>query len=133
MTGSDDERRQAETDDPNEFVDPGTAAEPDDPGKAAEPDEADFVKDLGPDVPEVEIPEAPDLTQNDVPDDLARSFWKLVMVFNLALFALSLGPMLIIFRGQWTNGLSVFALGLGAFVYGYARYKRVTNDDDHNG
>ena len=133
MTGSDDERRQPESDDSSAFVDPGKAAEPDDPGKAAEPDEQDFVKDLGPDVPEVDVPEPPELSETDVPDDLARSFWKLVMVFNLALFAASLGPMLIYFRGEWTNGTAVFALGVGAFVYGYRRYKRVTSDDDHNG
>lgn len=133
MTGSDSERKQTAPDDSSEAAhpDPGKAAEPVDPGKAAEPDEQDFVKDLGPDVPEVDIPQPPDFSGNDVPDELARSFWKLVMVFNLALFALALGPMLIFFRGEWTNGTAVFALGLAAFVYGYRRYQRVTSDD-HN-
>lgn len=94
--------------------------EPDDPAMAAEPDEHDALEDLGPDVPEVDVPEPPDA---DVPNDLARSFWKLVAIFNLALFAVALGPMLAFFRGELVTGGSVFFLGAGSFVYGYLRYR----------
>jgi len=119
MTGSDDKRWPDEPD------------EPDEPSIDAEPDEADL-EDIGPSVPEVDIPDAPDPDDVDVPDHLVRQFWKLVAIFNLALFALALGPMLIVFRGQLENGGAVFALGVAAFLYGYVRYRRVTADD-HNG
>jgi hypothetical protein len=115
LTGSDDQRWPDEPDDPN----------------TAEPDEADLT-DIGPTVPEVEVPQPPDPAEADVPDGLARQFWKLVAVFNVALFALALGPMLIVFRGEWQNGSAVFAVGVAAFGYGYLRYRRVTGDD-HNG
>ena len=101
--------------------------------RSPEPDERELVDDLGPDIPEVDVPQPPDPEGTDVPDDLARSFWKLVAIFNLALFAVSVGPMLIVFRGEWENGTAVFLLGVAAFTYGYARYRRVTSGDDHNG
>jgi len=97
--------------------------EPDDPGS---PDnvEPDPLEDIGPDVPEVDIPQPPDKSEVDAPANLIHSFWKLVAVFNLALFAASLGPMLVFFRGEWTNGTAVFLLGVACFAYGYVRYKR---------
>jgi hypothetical protein len=94
--------------------------EPNDPAMAAEPNEHDSLEDLGPDIPEVDVPEPPDPT---VPSDVARSFWKLVAIFNLALFAVSLGPMLVFFRGEVVTGGSVFFLGAGFFTYGYLRYR----------
>lgn len=96
--------------------------EPDEPG---EPEELDPLEEIGPDVPEVEVPQAPDPSENDVSSDLVRDFWKLVAIFNVALLALSLGPMLAFFRGEIVNGSAVFALGAGFFIYGYQRYRRV--------
>jgi len=115
VPGSDDERW------PNE---------PSDPARAVEPDEQDALEDLGPDVPEVEIPEAPD---GDVSSELARSFWKLVAIFNVALFAASLGPMLAVFRGEIVTGTAVFVMGVGFFVYGYVRYTRARRRLEQNG
>lgn len=103
--------------------------EPDEPSH--EPEEFDPVNDIGPDVPQVDIP---DTTKSgaEVPDDLARTFWKLVAVFNLALFALALGPMLLYFRGEVVNGTAIFVLGAGCFAYGYLRYRSYVDsrDDD---
>lgn len=111
---------------------PGSDEErwPNEPDVSNEPSEMDPLEDVGPDVPEVSVPEppsVPDPSQNDVPDDLARRFWKLVAVFNVALFAASLGPMLAVFRGQWVTGSAVFLLGAGFFVYGYLGYRRHRN------
>ncbi|MFB6178382.1 MAG: hypothetical protein ABEI77_01500 [Halorientalis sp.] len=99
--------------------------EPDDPGLAAEPSEEEILEDLGPPVPEVDIPQPPDPSTNDVPDDLARDFWKLVMTFNVALFAMALGPMLAYFRGELVNSVAVFALGVGFLVYGWLNYQSI--------
>jgi len=100
--------------------------EPDEP--SPEPEEFD-PDSLGPDPPEVSIPDATD-PDTEVPEDLVRTFWKLVAVFNVALFALALGPMLAYFRGEIVDGLSVFLLGAGFFVYGYLRYRAYTSDDE---
>jgi hypothetical protein len=95
--------------------------EPEPPGTDVEPDPE---SDLAPDVPEVDIPEPPGPSSEDVPDGLAQSFWKLVAIFNLALFAVCLGPMLAVFRGEWVTGGAVFFMGVAVFFYGYVRYQR---------
>jgi len=98
---------------------------PNEPAEPGEPTKTDALEDLGPDIPEVDIPTAPDPSGNDVSDGLAKDFWKLVATFNVALFALALGPMLIVFRGELVNGGAVFLLGAGFFTYGYQRYRTV--------
>ena len=105
-----------------------------------EPDEFD-PSSLGPDVPEA--PSAPDGTGDS---EVAALFWKLVVVFNVALLALSVGPMLAYFEGQVERGLQIFLVGVIAFAYGtfrYVQFRRSRTDDeqtdteteprDHNG
>lgn len=99
----------------------------------AEPEEFDPTTDIGPDVPEVsppsvDPPEAPDTSEFDVPEEVSSAFWKLVAVLNLAIFAASLGPMLMYFRGQLLAGGAVFLLGLGSFAYAYALYYNYKRD-----
>ena len=107
---------------------------PNEPAEPGEPEELDPLEDVGPDVPEVDVPTVPDPSANEVPSDLARDFWKLVATFNVALFALALGPMLVVFRGELVNGGAVFLLGAGFFAYGYQRYRavRARHDDDES-
>lgn len=88
-----------EPDDP--FGDPG-----DDPGTNPE---ADLV------------PEIPD--ESDANPELFRTFWRLVATLNLAVFATSLGVMLVAFRGQWVTGGGVFLLGVGAFGWAWRAYR----------
>ncbi|WP_232687509.1 DUF7322 domain-containing protein [Halobacterium zhouii] len=70
----------------------------------------------------------------DVPDgsnadpQLRRQFWFLVVVFNVALLALSVGLMLAAFRGRWNDGLTGVAAGVILFGYGYYRYRTITRD-----
>ncbi|MFB6353246.1 MAG: hypothetical protein ABEJ92_04095 [Halobacteriales archaeon] len=66
----------------------------------------------------------------DIPDAdraspaLQRAFWSLVAVFNVALFALALGVLLVAFRDQWDLGGSLAAAGLVLFGYGVWQYRR---------
>ena len=85
-----------------------------------EPDEFD-PSSLGPDVPEP--PEGGG-------GEVASLFWKLVVVFNVALLALSLGPMFAYFRGDTDLGLQLTAAGLILFAYGYFRYRKFLRERD---
>ena len=87
-----------------------------------EPDEFDPTS-LGPDVPE-----APDPPEASANSDVTALFWKLVVVFNVAILALSVGPMLAYFEGQVDLGLRLFAVGAILFGYGVFRYVQFTRD-----
>jgi len=89
------------------------------PGSDTDPE------DLGP-----PIPEAPELDPSDADTEVVGLFWKLVIVFNVALLGVSLGPMIGFFRGNWDLGLQVFAVGAIAFAYGLVRYYQFVNDRD---
>ena len=101
-----------------------------------EPEEFD-PSSLGPDVPE-----PPD---GDANSEVTSLFWQLVVVFNIALLGLSLGPMFAYFEGDIDLGLQLTAGGAILFAYGYFRYRRFRRrrDDetaeedrdgaDHNG
>lgn len=72
-------------------------------------------------------PSAP--SAGDAPAELQRAFWALVVVFNVALLAGSLGAMLLAFRGDLSLGGSLLVLGLGLGFYGWRRYRTVTDRD----
>ena len=89
--------------------------------------------------PEPELgPRAPDPTPDvdgvlgptDAPRELLVGFWSLVILFNLGLFGLSLGAMLIWFRGSWDVGGALLVLGLLATVHGIHRYRVLRERDD---
>ncbi|MEF8852540.1 MAG: hypothetical protein V5A28_08995 [Haloarculaceae archaeon] len=91
---------------------------------------------VGPDVPEVDVPEvdvpSPDDATGgaDVDVDTAKGFWRLVLVFDVALLALALGPMFVYFRGDLRRGGMLFAFGALAFLYGVARYREFRAEDE---
>jgi hypothetical protein len=89
----------------------------------AEPDP----HDLGP-----PIPEAPDPTETDAEIDPAvhALFWWLVLVFNAALLALSLGVMIAAFDGKYALGAQIFAVGAVLFGYGYLRYRKFEREKE---
>lgn len=89
-----------------------------------EPDEFD-PSSLGPDIPEA--PEPPDGAANS---EVTSLFWKLVVVFNIALLALSVGPMLAYFEGRVELGLRVTLVGAVTFSYGVIRYRRFVKQRD---
>ena len=59
----------------------------------------------------------------DVPEEVSRRFWSLVVVFNLGLLATALGAMLVAFRGELLIGGVIFGIGIGALGYGVLRYR----------
>ncbi|MDG5775695.1 hypothetical protein VB773_16710 [Haloarculaceae archaeon H-GB2-1] len=112
---------------------PTNPEEADDPWPD-EPDEFD-PESAG---PQVDIPSVPDPSESEgsANPEVQQLFWKLVLTFNVALFALSLGPMLVAFRGQLQLGGSVFAIGAVTFVYGVAKYRQFERGEvgaDQNG
>lgn len=96
-----------------------------------EPDEFD-PDSLGPDVPEPpEAPSTSSVADADVENpEIARQFWQLVLVFNVALLALSVGAMFVGFRGNLDLGLKVLAVGVLTFALGLYRYHRFESDRD---
>ena len=57
----------------------------------------------------------------------SRLFWGLVVLFNVAIVAVSLGVMLIAFGVDETLGLQVLLGGLVLSVYGVYRYRDARN------
>jgi hypothetical protein len=76
--------------------------------------------------PSVRIPEAPtpeSTADIDAPAELQRKFWVLVLAFNGALLAGSLGALYVVFRNDWYIGGRLLAAGLVCFLYGAYRLR----------
>lgn len=73
-----------------------------------------------------EAPTAPDLSQraSEADPEVRTLFWWLVLVFNVALMAASVGLMFVAFKGNWTLGGQLILVGLVLGGYGYVRYRR---------
>lgn len=82
------------------------------------------------DVPEVEVPGSDDPVGTDVDADVASAFWRLVLIFDVALLALALGPMFLYFEGDLRRGGMLLAFGALVFVYGVARYREFRDVGD---
>lgn len=59
---------------------------------------------------------------SEVPPDIQRGVWGLVAVFRIGLFALALGPMMMLFRGEWNYGGFIAGIGVVTCAYGVHRY-----------
>jgi hypothetical protein len=69
----------------------------------------------------------------DVDEDLFRAFWGAVVFLNVALAALSIGAMLVYFRGDWAMGgpaLLVGTIAAGFTVRFYLDGKRLREQSD---
>jgi hypothetical protein len=104
-----------------------------------EPDEDDPESRLAtpetelPSVPEVEIP-TPSKTEADASPELKRAFWGAVLLANVGVAGVTIGPMLIFFRGDWTFGLALVGLGVLSLVRTYTVYRSfVHRDQNGNG
>ncbi|MDY6817659.1 MAG: hypothetical protein SVG88_03275 [Halobacteriales archaeon] len=64
-------------------------------------------------------------SEADAPTELKWEFWRLVVVFNVALLATAIGVMLIGFRGQLGTGGASLIGGLALFGVGLYRYRTV--------
>lgn len=100
---------------------------PEDPPQAEadllpdDPSENLGAENLAPDPPTV-----PDTSANEADPGLKKRFWSLVLVFNVALFGMSLGLMVVGFRGRWKIGGAIFAVGAFAFLRGWRGYRKVS-------
>lgn len=74
--------------------------------------------------PSVDVPDG-----SDADPELRRQFWVLVVVFNFALGALSIGAMFVVFRGNWTLGGRLVVAGAVLAAYGFYKYRVVTRED----
>ncbi|WP_232701144.1 DUF7322 domain-containing protein [Halobacterium wangiae] len=74
--------------------------------------------------PSVDVPD-----ESDADPRLQRQFWLLVLVFNVALMAGSVGAMLAVFRNQWDTGGSLLAAGVILGLYGYYKYRVYTREE----
>ena len=86
---------------------------------------------------DVKVPEvdAPTGTEADVPPDLQKTFWALVIVVNGAVLGIALGAMLLVFEGDTDRGVPLLAGGFLLFGFAYRRYRqfRISEDEDRNG
>ena len=94
--------------------------------KYSEPEEDQF--DITPDIPEAPSPE-------DADPQLQMRFWSLVVVFNIALLALSVGAMFVVFEENVELGGQLFLGGVIVGAYGLYRYRTTKEKlyDDQNG
>lgn len=76
---------------------------------------------------------ATDEGDGGAPPGLQRAFWTTVAAFNVALFATSLGAMLVVFRGRWTGGGVLLAAGVVVGLIGLRRYRRARRRLDEEG
>ena len=101
-----------------------------------EPEEFD-PDSLGPDVPEAPDVE-PDLEESfddveDVDDELMTAFWGAAFFLNVAIAALSIGLLLLYFRGDVRNGGGAVVIGVVAAVFAARYYLGYTRGDDGGG
>jgi hypothetical protein len=93
-----------------------------------EPDEPDPERRWG--LPERDLPSVPETAETDVDPELFKTFWASVIFANVALFGLSLGAMLIVFRGNWTVGLVLITVGGFALARTWAYYVSFRDRDE---
>jgi hypothetical protein len=122
---SPDRRDDPWPDEPDEF-------DPEERFGFGEPEEFDPEERWGdPERDLVQVPEPPE--PGSVDEELQRTFWASVFLVNVGVAGVSLGLMLVYFRGMWLVGLG--AVGVGAFALArtflyYREFKRERIDGD---
>lgn len=66
----------------------------------------------------------------DVDGETFRAFWGAVVMANVALFGLTVGPMFIFFRGDYAVGGLLFLVGLGSLARTYSTYRDYQSDGE---
>ncbi|ADD05996.1 uncharacterized protein Nmag_2435 [Natrialba magadii ATCC 43099] len=77
----------------------------------------------------VTIPEV-STAESDVPKELLKLFWGIVLVLNAAILAVALGLLFIIFEGVSQMALTLIAGGLVLFGFAYYRYRSYRNQEN---
>jgi hypothetical protein len=83
----------------------------------------------------VRVPKAPEVPKQsggggDVPAAVAQNFWAAVVFANVGLFGVSLGAMLIGFRGDWLWGGAAVLVGALALLRTYLQYRSFVNREE---
>lgn len=88
-----------------------------------ESDETDVTSRWGD--PERDLPRVPsvDVDESDVDPEVQATFWRSVFLANVAVFALTVGPMVAYFRGWWRIGAVAVALGVIMVFRIYQHYR----------
>ena len=93
-----------------------------------------MIGDPWPEEPEDPYPEPGDPsesleipTADGAPKELFRAFWGLVALFNVGLFGLALGALLVAFRGDVLVGGALLGIGAVTTGYGLHRYRVYTS------
>ena len=69
-------------------------------------------------------------SSEDVPTELARTFWVIVLVINAGLLALSIGVMFLIFRGDVSTAGPLLLGGALLLALAYRRYRAFERSED---
>ncbi|WP_049925765.1 DUF7322 domain-containing protein [Halopiger goleimassiliensis] len=84
---------------------------------------------------DLEVPETA-IRDEDVPPDLVRTFWAIVLVINGAVLAGSVGGLLLLFEGDTRRGVPLLAGGIVLLGFAYRRYRTykrsATSDGDES-
>ncbi len=104
---------------------PGDVGPPDPARRVAEPDPEAELPDPEGELPTV--PGPPSTTAADVPPDLQRAFWTTVLVFNVALLALSVGAMMVAFDVHRALGAGFVVVGLASLGRGVLKYRALSD------
>lgn len=96
-----------------------------------EPDDPEFDvrdgSDLIPDPPDVEDPSGP---AAEAPQEVKTTFWAVVLLVDVALACLVLGPVVIYFTGMTRVGYGMIAIGLFCAASAYRRYRSFARTAD---
>lgn len=84
------------------------------------------------DLPEVPKAPKPSVAESNVDPEFAMLWWRSVFLANVAVAGVSLGPMLVYFRGMWIAGVGATLLGLAALFRTYQHYRSVQSDRERN-
>ncbi|MCW8172721.1 DUF7322 domain-containing protein [Natrialba swarupiae] len=79
-------------------------------------------------------PHEPSIDTSDVPAELKRTFWAIVLVVNAAVFAVSLGVIFLIFHGISNHAIALLVGGVLLFGMAHRRYRnyRASQDDSRS-
>lgn len=77
--------------------------------------------------PRVDIPEAPEIGEGDGSSEVVQTFWVVVLMVDIGLFATSIGVMIVVFRNQLRLGGGIFAVGVLALLFAYRHYWNYQN------
>lgn len=58
------------------------------------------------------------------PRAVVVAFWRIVLLLNVGVFAVALGVMLVVFRGEFTRGGAIAVIGVLTLAYAVVRYRR---------